>query len=425
MKHFYLLMIISLIIISSCDTGDNIPKHNSKSSEKTNDSGNSLVEEKISDVIPELPYELKDDGVYVYADGPELKEKIDKYCYETKRDNFRYIKVNSSRDAIINEMGPKTFQNCKVEKVCEEDLGKPSLHELGYERHQEREIKPEDNRFGKKKKITKQWSEFERNLLSEVKYDYISSTEFTQITTSEFQNNGIVIIGKHISRVIVKTVEHLPKYGDKILVKYEKTTFDCDGNSTGTYILEPQVVANFKRVNFKENIFEFIKENPLPKDADYLSDGEFIRLCENIHQFIPRENDRTIHTNHTYRPGYYLIEYYNGNQLLDFHCIKLGSPGKSPQLWDALKFNEPVEVKVTYSEERYVLVVAECNTINQADQVVRQKDPYPYAILPYKNKNGKILVGRIFYNKASAEIEMQRLLNMGVKRETMKLLPFN
>jgi len=181
-------------------------------------------------------------------------------------------------------------------------------------------------------------------------------------------------------------LDHLPKYGKKILVKYEKITYDCDGNEIKKYKLVPKVVADFKRIHFKENIFEFIEEQPLPKDADYLSDEEFQRLCENIHQLIPRNPfDRTIHTKPDLRSGYYLIEYYNGDKLLDYHCVKIGIP--------------------------------------QAQNFIKKKDPYPLVVLPFK-KDGNYCVGRMFYNRKSATIEMQRFLNMGIKRETMQILPF-
>ncbi|MFH1051407.1 MAG: hypothetical protein V1779_10830 [bacterium] len=428
MKSF-LIILISVVLFAfvSCKKDETVKGDAAKSTTNNNEKVGIETASEINDFTPQLPYELKEDGLYVYIDGPDKKERVDKFCFNYLQKNYKYIRIPSNRDKIVTEDGPKTYQNCKVWRSCESNLGKPSLYELGYERHEEREIKPEDNRFGRKKIVEKKWEDREKRLYEESNYDYILDKYFTQMSPDEFRKNGIVIIGKHISRVVIKTVEHMPKHRQKILVRYEKIRYDCNGNEIKKYQLEPKVVANFKRINFKENIFEFIEEEPLPKDARYLSDDEFTRLCENIHQFIPREFDKTIHTTHTYRPGYYLIEYYNGNVLCDYQCVKLGSKGNPPPSWNALSFDEPESIDEGFASEKpekYVLILAQTKDIPSAEHYINKKAPYPLVILPFK-KNGQYLVGRMYYNKKAAENEMKRFVNMGKKQESMQILPFN
>ncbi|MFC2129883.1 hypothetical protein ACFLSQ_00455 [Bacteroidota bacterium] len=422
MKSF-LIILLSVVVFSFYSCQESKVSQEAEPDSTNTETVETLEASDISDLSPQLPYELKDDGLYVYVDGPSIKEQLDKKCYRYLQKNYKYIRIESNKDKIISEEGPKRYQRCTVLKSCDDDLGKPSLFELGYERHKEREIKPEDNRYGKEKIVERKWFEKEKRIYEKVNYDYIPDEYFTQLTTKEFARNGMVISGKHISRVVIKTIEHLPKYGHKILVRYEKTRYNCDGDVIRKYILEPELIANFKRIDFKENIFEFVEEEPLPRDADYLSDAEFVKLLENIHQFIPRQNDRTIHKKHSFRPGYYLIEYYNGDMLLDYHCVKLGRPGHAPPLWDALSFDKPVAVNHEFADDKYVLVLAECHNISQAEHFIKKKDPYPLVILPFK-KDGKFLVGRMYYNEKSAKKEMQRFVNMGIKKETMQILPF-
>jgi hypothetical protein len=427
MKTFLLILLsATLILFVSCQKNATDKGKSNKENVTKNENINAEKASEINDFTPQLPYELKEDGLYVYLDGPYQREAVDKNCFKYVQKNYKYVLVPSNKDKIVSEEGRRTYQNCKVLKSCESDLGKPSLYELGYERHEEREIKPEDKRFGRKKVVESKWFEYEKKPYEIMNYDYILDKYFTQISPEEFRNNGIVIIGKHISRVVIKTVEHLPKYGNKILVKLERKIYDCDGNETQRYILEPKVVANFKRINFKENIFEFIEEEPLPENARYLSDDEFTRLCENIHQFIPREFDKTLHTTHTYRQGYYIIEYYNGNVLCDYQCIKLGSKGTAPSSWDAISFDPPKAVEENFASEKTekcVLILAQTNSIESAEHYINKKAPYPLVIMPFK-KDGQYLVGRMFYNKKSAENEMQRFINMGIKKESMQILPF-
>ncbi len=434
LKQVLFSLLIAILIFGCNDTQQpqtskiksKTVEKNSRDNRSTNTNATETQEtnetKEIVDYTPQLPYEIKEDGLYIYNDGPALKEKINSYSYKYVRKNYSYIRVKSSKDKIISVEVPKIYRNCGAVVTSKTDLGKPTLFELGYERHKEREIKPEDNRFGVDKKVEKPIRICEKRLWKEISYDYIPSKNFTQMTTSEFLNNGIVIIGKHISRVVIKSIEHLPKYGDKILVKYEKKIYKCNGEIAADYILKPEVIADFKRINFKENIFEFIRNKPLPGNSDYLSDVEFTRLCENIHQLIPRKIDRTIHKKYNFRPGYYLIEYYNGEVLYDYHCIKLGIKGSIPKLWDALSFGEPTGNQQEFADNKYVLVVAECNSESEAVHLIKQKDSYPLVILPYKKYDGKILVGRLFYDKNSAEIELQRLINMGFKKESMKII---
>lgn len=437
MKRF-LTIIIGVVLLVSCNNNEkNNTANNIKNTNVTNEQplnrqssqtvqvneNNSVQNEQIINHTPQLPYELKEDGIYVYVDGPYKTRKIDTYCYEYTLKNYSYNKIESQKNKIESAEGSKKYQICSVPISCKTNLGKPTLYELGYERHKEREIKPEDNRFGKSKNIEKTRKIQEKRILEEVNYQYLLDEHAIQITKKEFIKNGIVIIGKHISRVVIKSLKKLPKYGNKILVKYEKIRYKCNGAVSKRNILEPKVIADFKRINLKENIFEFIKNQPLPETADYLSDGEFIRLSENIHQFIPRINDMTIHNKANYTSGYYLIEYYNGNVLYDYHCIKLGNPGKPTPYWDKLNFNSPVQDYYDTPEQKFALILAECNTVSEATHFINQKDAFPLVILPFRN-NGKVLVGKMFYSEISGKNEMQRYINMGINKNTMQLLPF-
>ena len=93
------------------------------------------------------------------------------------------------------------------------------------------------------------------------------------------------------------------------------------------------------------------------------------------------------------------IEYYNGDVLYDYQCIKLGRPGRKTPLWNALQFDSPTSEIFEAPEQKYALILAECNSMAEAENFLKQKDSYPVVILPFNN-NGKVLVGKMFYNKS-------------------------
>ena len=420
-----MLVIVCALLFGCNSEQKQEPKE--KKAETTTTGNATSKEAKYSDLTPQKPYELKEDGLYVYADGPDIKNKQDnKVCWEYIQKNYKYIRV-SSQAANVKDDKRDIMGVCRVEKKCTTDLGKPSLFELGYERHKEREIKPEDNRFGVPIIVEKTWYENEKSLEYEYKIKYIDKSHFTKMTQQEFQNNGIVIIGKQISRVVIKKPVLLPFVYDqaKIPVEWTRTHYFCDGHSTKEEHV-PVIMADFKRINLLENIFEFIEEDPLPKTASYLSDEQFVRLSENIHQFIPRTNDKTIHPKITayFTPGYYLIEYYNGDQLLSYHCILIDGKGAHPPYWDPLKYDPPGKADLTIANEKYALIIAECKTQAEAEHIIKSKDPYPIIILP-NSTQGNYLVGRLFYNKQAAENELKRMINMGLNKGQIRIVPVN
>ena len=123
-------------------------------------------------------YELKEDGVYIYCDGEPIIEELELGCKKIVQKNFKYIRVPSYKDSIKQEEGLKVYQDCKVKYECKDDLGKPSLKELGYERHKEREIKPEDNRFGISKEVSRDTSVTEPKIESETIHFTLPKTSF-------------------------------------------------------------------------------------------------------------------------------------------------------------------------------------------------------------------------------------------------------
>lgn len=374
--------------------------------------------EMYSDVTHYKPYELKEDGLYIYYDGPKLADKVDKKCESVKLKNYKYQPVPSQKNNIKTDE-IKYWQNCPIVRECESNYGKPSLKELGYERHREREIKPEDNRFGQIITKKERWTEQEKRIRQEIFINYIDSDKFMKMSREEFLNNGIVIIGKRISRVVIKKSPILPfSYNPyRIPVSYTVKNYNCDGLlNTNEYGLVQ--LGDFKRIDLKENIFEFIQEEPLPGNSSYLSDLQMKSLSEYIHQLIPRHPyDGTVRKNFYYSPGYYFIEYYNGDQLYDYLCVQLTS---SPYPYfsspvSTLSFDKPSPVDSPVSEKGWALILGKFNTLGEASNFIKMKDPYPLVVL--SSKDGKYYAGRMFYDKNAAENEKKRILNTGVSRQ--------
>ncbi|MCX7736665.1 MAG: hypothetical protein N2319_08110 [Candidatus Kapabacteria bacterium] len=431
------LIIISFIIVYgfvSCTNKNPEQTEKNKTTEttqKTNEGKGGGANEaekeatKVQDVNPEMysdvthykPYELKEDGLYIYYDGPKLSDKVDKKCESVKLKNYKYQPVPSQRTNIkTDEM--KTWQYCQVIRECESNLGKPSLRELGYERHKEREIKPEDNRFGQVITKKEKWTENERRIKQEIFINYIDSDKFMKMSRQEFLENGVVIIGKRISRVVVKKSPTLPFFytPTRIPVSFTVKNYNCDGLvNTNEYGLVQ--LGDFKRIDLKENIFEFIQEEPLPGNASYLSDLQMKSLSEYIHQLIPRHPyDGTVHKSFYYPPGYYFIEYYNGDQLYDYLCIQLiSAPYPPPAPVKPLSFNKPAPPDSPVSEKGWALILGKFNTLGEASNFIKMKDPYPLVVL--SSKDGKYYAGRMFYDKNAAEMEKKRILNTGVSRQ--------
>lgn len=428
-KKFYWFLTSSLILLVfvSC----NQQEHKAEKKDTTgiisssNQSNNSdkEIKSRNEDMSKfNLTYSLKEDGLYVYADGPAIKVSNNGSCFYYKQKNYKYIKLDSKTDKIAEDKFD-TYGECFIERKCTTDLGKPSLFELGYERHKEREIKPEDNRFGIPKLVESRWTEIISKVKEQKRIKYISSDQFTVISSEEFKENGIVIIGDNISRVVIKKPVQLQfSYNPyNIVVEYSITQINCDG-TTNYLKYEPELIANFKRIDLKENIFEFIQENPLPGNAAYLTDSQLHELSGRTVQLIPRTDDRTIRPGsiNKYEPGYYFVEYYSGDRLINFHCIRLNGKGQTPDLWDALKYNAPnaaptnvstVPVKsknIKSTNKTVALVVNEFNNRNDAENFIKSKDSYPFIVLP-ESENNQYLVGRYFNNLKSANKELKRL----------------
>jgi hypothetical protein len=364
-------------------------------------------------------YELKEDGLYIYSDAAP---KIDtsKLGFKTIiQKNFKYLRVPSSNELLGNK---EEINNQICDTTGKNNFGKPSLEELGYDRHKEREIMPEDNRFGinKFKDTTIQ----HKKKGTVTKFKTLTASAFMKMSRNEFKENGIVIIGKHISRVVIKSLDNLPTWGDTVVVEKTETTFDCYGEETGTIVTLPIVIADFQRINFKENIFEFVKEDPIPNNSAYLSDEELMKLTNDIHQLIPRVNARPIRNVAVYIPGYYIIEYYNGDQLYTYHCIKLtNGPSPYPALWDKLEINAPTSsANVQISNDKCYLVISEFNTTEEARNFVKRK-PVGDALI-YHLQNGKSVLAVECESKKLAESEMKRYLNMGFSKESLKIEKF-
>lgn len=434
-----ILLIVSFIVIYgfiSCTNKNPDQKQKEKTTETiqktTNDQKGAEADEsekqatKVQDLNPEMysdithykPYELKEDGLYIYYDGPKLSDKVDKKCESVKLKNYKYQPVPSQKTNIkTDEM--KFWQNCPIVRECESNYGKPSLKELGYERHKEREIKPEDNRFGQIITKKEKWIETEKRIKKEIFINYIDSDKFMKMSRQEFLENGIVIIGKRINRVVVKKSPTLPFFYNptRIPVSFTVKNYNCDGLvNTNEYGLVQ--LGDFKRIDLKENIFEFIQEEPLPGNASYLSDLQMKSLSENIHQLIPRHPyDGTVSKNFYYPPGYYFIEYYNGDQLYDYICIQLLTipyPYKSTPV-NSLSFEKPAPPDSPASEKGWALILGKFNTLGEASNFIKMKDPYPLVVL--SSKDGKYYAGRMFYDKNAAELEKKRILNTGVSRQ--------
>jgi len=412
-RYLSLFVIAFLLFVISCDSSK-VDNKKSNDSSNLEESSNEIEinEVQVKNNNDEFPYTIKDNGLYVFVDGPAKKKFHDKKCFDYIQKNYKYLRLDSKVKQVTDGSITTKWQYCSVERSCQSHLGKPSLYELGYERHKEREIKPEDNRFGKEVVKTTKWIEKEKRIYETVYYKFIDAKEFTQISLKEFVNNGIIVIGNHISRVVIKNIAHLPKWGNKILVYYEKTRLNCQGGEISKYELQPEIIANFRRINFKENIFEFINEEPLPEDADYLSDSEFNRLTENIYQFVPRgPADRTIHKKHSFRPGYYIIEYYDEDNLFQYHCVKIGNPGKKPPLTDPLKFTAPSKISQNKNSKKYGVKFGTFPSRSEASDFISNQAPYSLEIL--ETVNGQYIACKRFSNKETASSERKNLIEQG------------
>jgi hypothetical protein len=344
-------IIVAIFAVMTCQQGNKEVKKEVEKTTVVKEGGKTSTTNEVSkepgQAKPEptrrsgLPYELKEPGLYVYADGPDVKLWHNSRCFEYIQKNYKYIPV-----PLQDEMNDtrEIWDYCCVQKTCITDLGKPSLKELGYDRHKEREIKPEDNRFGVN--VTKEikWWDKELTKIAEYSYKYVDADKFIKMTPYEFINNGIIIIGKNISRVLIKKPLAAPFAINKrrILVEYTYDYFGCNSKPWSETVSAP-IIANFRRIDLKENIFEFIQEEPLPDNASYLTDEQFIKLSEDVYQLIPRQIDKTLNpvTFNAYYPGYYLIEYYEGNKLVAWYGILLNGKGEKPPLWPGLVIKYP------------------------------------------------------------------------------------
>jgi hypothetical protein len=411
MRNIFLFLFLAFIIIACSDKKQN-PTQKQEIVKETE-----IINENMDSDELEPPYQLKEDGLYIYSDGPALYQKHDP-CVDVIQKNYKYILVPSSKDIIKAIEGPRFYQNCAYDAFCEDNLGKPSLYELGYERHKEREIKPEDNRFGKEVKKGKVYTKYEKKIAKTIDYDVIPKSAFKIISRQEFIENGIVIIGKHISRVVIKSLLKLPKFPDDVAVGVYISKFTCDGKEDREVLL-PEVIADFKKIHFKENIFEFIEEDPIPNNRAYLSDDQFIRLTNNIHQLIPRIFDRTIHNVATYDEGYYIIEYYNGDKLYDYHCIKISAADCAPKLWEPLKVQEPGSINTNPNADMFRLILADFNSLRDAEAFVYNNQLYDVFI--YRLANGAAAIGNSFSSKENAELEFSRYLHRGFSKDKMRI----
>lgn len=424
MKTYNLALSIALFsMVISCGNESKkqeaADKSNSPTKEQINtaQSSNGMIS---SDGTMPKVYELKEDGVYIYSDANPIVEVSELGCKKYVQKNFKYIYVPSSKDLIKKEDGPKSYQICDVTYTCENDYGKPSLKELGYERHQEREIKPEDNRFGVAKKEPRTIVKKEKKIQSETNYLTIPKSAFKELSRTEFIENGIVVIGKHISRVVIKSLDGLPKFADRVVVESTTKVFDCSGKEVDRRTVAPKELADFKKIHFKENIFEFIEEEPIPGNSAYLSDEEFMKLTNDVHQLIPRIYDRTIHNVAYYYPGYYIIEYYNGDKLYEYQCIKITDASCEPKLWDKLETKAPTSsADIKSSNEKCYLVIADFANSTDAKNFIKKK-PTGDALL-YHLPNGKTVLAVVCENKKKAETEMKRYTNMGFKKESLRI----
>ena len=230
-------------------------------------------------------------------------------------------------------------------------------------------------------------------------------------------------MGKHISRVVIKSLDGLPKFADRVVVESTTKFFDCSSKEVDKKVLKPKELADFKKINFKENIFEFVEEEPLPGNSAYLSDEEFMKLTNDVHQLIPRIYDRTIHNVAYYYPGYYIIEYYNGDKLYDHQCIKITDAACEPKLWDKLVTRNPTSSsEIKSSIEKCYLVIADFANTTDAKNFIKKK-PVGDALL-YHLSSGKTVLAVECENKKKAENEMKRYSNMGFKKESLRIEQF-
>jgi len=420
--------LVVILLLFSCQNEYTVPESKENDSKQKNEvvtatskgSDNNIL--SITQNPSQKVYELKEDGLYIYSDSWPKIEKSIVGCFKVIQKNYKYLRVPIRSDLLAVEEGPKTYQLCNIVYNCENDYGKPSLKELGYERHKEREIKPEDNRFGIQKIEPKKIVKPEKRLKCETEYLTLPKSAFMELSIKEFVENGIVIIGKHVSRVEIKSLEHLPKWIDRVAVQQTTKCYDCTGKTTEN-VINPKVIADFKKIHFKENIFEFIVEEPIPDNSAYLSDEEYMKLTNDLHQLIPRIYDRTIHNVAKYKADYYIIEYYNGDVLSDYLCIKLSNKGPEPKLWDKLVTQPPTESKsIISSKEKCYLIIAEFSSTDDVKEFILRK-PVGEALIYHLN-NGKSVLAVEFESTKKAESEMNRYINMGFKKENLRIEKF-
>ncbi len=73
--------------------------------------------------------------------------------------------------------------------------------------------------------------------------------------------------------------------------------------------------------------------------------------------------------------------------------------------------------------QMHALIMARFKTIPESENYILRNGSYPIRILPFKD-NGQYLVGKIFLSKRSAENEFNRFVNMGVRENSIDIIPF-
>ena len=394
-KRFIPLLIITVLIsLSSCDfiksvfNGDKQKTVQDTTQQGSNVSENIVTKGEngeVNDMRPSLPYEIKDDGLYMY--------RIHRYIRIMPLDPIVEIRTITDTKETPQIKAPKKLET-------------PSLYELGYKRG-EREIYPQDNMFGKKyqSKVPcdcppyKDYSASFNKESCDITTKYIPKKLFCRINVNEFNGHGLVIIGKQISRVEMYKVNPRKGHPNDILISYVN-------NCKNIKSPEPIKISDFEAIALQENVFEFIEEEPLPGYAAYLSELQHVRLRENLHQFLPRKR---------IRPGYYYVKYYNGTNVFERHCIHIvtnKTDGKPRQL-RRKSFDEPENQPERCGYENKVyLIVGSCSTYEAAQRFKKMKDGYPTEI--FESEDGtKFRIGRGFPDRESAEKERLRLKNAG------------
>lgn len=420
LSQFFVVLMAIVLISCSQNSGNKDPKSPIKA--KQNQTEVSVVtgsDSKESSAMAQI-YELKDDGLYIYADCKPIIEPFGEKGTSVVQKNYKYIPVPSEKTHIKFVEGPRVWDWCDTIKKAEHYKGKPSLKELGYERHKEREIRPEDNRFGVAVTKEKDYLDRVKVIRKTTDYNVLPKSAFIEVSIKEFVENGIVIIGKHVSRVVIKSLAKLPVFKDEVVVgAFVREFKPCTWQIDKEYTILPEEIASFKKIDIKENIHEFVKDEPIPASRAYLSENEYLKLINDIHQLIPRIFDATTHKVARYVEGYYLIEYYNGDVLYDYQCIKLSKAANAPRLWDPLEVTAPKSISNEPGKDVHRLVVAEFGTIRDAEAFIYNNQIYD--VLVYRRDNGKYFIGKSFNSKAEAENELNRYANRGIKKESMKI----